>query len=182
MTNYMIFKGKFDNLKDAKNVLGNNTAIGDTIIIHDEPFVCISKDGDNVTFIPIANDCRAAGIAKLSEELSGKSFQQIVEYVYDTYVNPNKFCNKKDYLVYKVITESDDTRYIKIWFSDNPPADENNPGCIGIDLYNEKLELLDGGELDYTSEDINLSDMINDCIEFMGLYPKSVELDTSVNI
>ena len=31
-------------------------------------------------------------------------------------------------------------KYMKIWFSDNPPADDENVGCIGISIYNEDLK------------------------------------------
>ena len=31
-------------------------------------------------------------------------------------------------------------RYLELWFSDNPPFDINNAGCIGISLYDENIE------------------------------------------
>ena len=66
-------------------------------------------------------------------------------------------------------------RYLELWFSDNPPFDVNNAGCIGISLYNENMDQIDGGELDYIDDTIELKDMINDCIEFMDLNVRTIK-------
>ena len=58
---------------------------------------------------------------------------------------------------------------MKIWFSDNPPADDENVGCIGISIYNEDLKEIDGGELDYIDYSVELKDMITECAKFMDL-------------
>ena len=60
-------------------------------------------------------------------------------------------------------------KYMKIWFSDNPPADDENVGCIGISIYNEDLKEIDSGELDYIDYSVELKDMINECANFMDL-------------
>ena len=60
-------------------------------------------------------------------------------------------------------------KYMKIWFSDNPPADDENVGCIGISIYNEDLKEIDGGELDYIDYSVELKDMIKECAKFMDL-------------
>ena len=70
-------------------------------------------------------------------------------------------------------------RYLELWFSDNPPFNINNAGCIGISLYDENIEQIDGGELDYTDDTIELKDMINDCIKFMNLSVKTIKEITS---
>ena len=66
-------------------------------------------------------------------------------------------------------------RYLELWFSDNPPFDINNAGCIGISLYDENMDQIDGGELDYTNDTTKLKNMINDCIEFMNLSVKTIK-------
>lgn len=82
--------------------------------------------------------------------------------------------NENDKQCYRIITMDGAKLYIKIWFSDNPPASNDNPGCIGIQLYDSHMKEIDGGELDYESEDVKLEDMINDCIDFMEI--KAIEV------
>lgn len=59
--------------------------------------------------------------------------------------------------------------YFRMWWSDNPPADENNPGCIGMSVFDEHMLEIDGGELDYENDSTELRDMISKCIDFMDL-------------
>lgn len=72
-------------------------------------------------------------------------------------------------------TKASKQLYMRMWWSDNEPADENNPGCIGITIFDEHMLELDGGELDYTDESIELRDMIEDCLEFMDIDADSVK-------
>ena len=84
-----------------------------------------------------------------------------------------------DDLLFKVVSgENNKINYLKIWFSDNEPSDENNPGCIGIDVYDSSMKEIDGGELDYEDENIELKDMINDVLDFMKF--KDVKSTTEI--
>ena len=74
----------------------------------------------------------------------------------------------------KLILGDDTIRYFRMWWSDNPPANEENPGCISVSIFDEHMRELDGGELDYTSYDTELRDMIEECIDFMELDVKSI--------
>lgn len=74
-----------------------------------------------------------------------------------------------DELIYKLYLEDTSTVYVKLWFSSNPPADKNNPGCIGISILDNDLKEINGGELDYTDPNVELKDMLSDCIEFLDI-------------
>lgn len=80
-----------------------------------------------------------------------------------------------DTIGFRVETEDNKILYMKIWFSNNPPADSNNPGCIGIQIYDEHMRELDGGELDYKDENVLLYDTYKDCLEFMDIKVKSIK-------
>lgn len=60
--------------------------------------------------------------------------------------------------------------FLALWFSDNPPIDEeNDDACIGYAVYDENKCELDGGEMDYNSEKENyknISDAVKDIIYF----------------
>lgn len=74
---------------------------------------------------------------------------------------------------YKIKLEDNSIMYIELWFSDNQPYDSNNPGCIGIELFDENTNEVDGGELDYTSDTIELKDMLDECLALFNL--KAIE-------
>lgn len=76
---------------------------------------------------------------------------------------------------YEIITMDGAKLYIKIWFSGNPPALNDNPGCIGIQLYDSHMREIDMAELDYESEDVKLEDTIHDCIDFMEIKAREVK-------
>lgn len=78
-------------------------------------------------------------------------------------------------------TYDGEQKYMKIWFSDNEPCDNNNTGCIGISVFNDDLKEIDGGELDYKGNDIKLIDMIDECIKFMNINPVTVGV-TNINL
>lgn len=55
-----------------------------------------------------------------------------------------------------------------IGWSSNPPYDSKNPGCVQFTIFDDQENELEGGELDYPSDDVLLYDMIPGCLEIMG--------------
>ena len=51
--------------------------------------------------------------------------------------------------------QNDTELYVKFWLSDNPAYTPNCNGVIGYDVYNEKSEIVDGGEMDFNSSNYN---------------------------
>lgn len=75
---------------------------------------------------------------------------------------------------YEVLTKDKKIRIIKMWFSDNPPYEEDAAGCIGYDVYDENLEIIDGGEMDYfEDEDVPIQHFRKDIFEFAEIEAKS---------
>lgn len=69
----------------------------------------------------------------------------------------------------EAVVKLDDGRYIALWFSDNPAYTENCDACIGYNVYNKDRDMIDGGEMDYNSEEKNyqtIEDAIKDTISF----------------
>lgn len=72
-------------------------------------------------------------------------------------------------LYYSILDENNKQLYMKIWWSDNFPANEDNLGCIDIMIFDEHMRLLDTGEMDYNTADDTLRDFASDCLEFMNI-------------
>ena len=69
----------------------------------------------------------------------------------------------------EVVIKLEDGRYLALWFSDNQAATEGCDSCIGYALFDEDMNALDGGEMDYneyTSNYESIFDAIPDVIEF----------------
>lgn len=87
----------------------------------------------------------------------------------------SKYAQEEDELDIAITTKDDNKLYMKMWFSSNPPAEPENPGCIGITVYDSHMREIDGGELDYEADNVKLRDKILDCAELMGIDVKSVK-------
>lgn len=55
--------------------------------------------------------------------------------------------------IFLLALASGKTAYAKLWRSDNEPASEGCDACVGYSVYGGDKSLLDGGELDYSTDD-----------------------------
>ena len=70
-----------------------------------------------------------------------------------------------------IVTEEEEKYRVILRYSDNPPYDNRNAGCIGITvLGSATLQELDYGELDYKLETNSLEECIMDCLELLDLH------------
>ena len=79
---------------------------------------------------------------------------------------------------YSVKTTDGKQYYVKMWFSSNEPANPENLGCIGIEVYDEHMRELEdlGGELDYEKDTDTLDSKAKDCFKFAGLDVKEYKV------
>ena len=57
-----------------------------------------------------------------------------------------------DVRTYRILDADGEEYYLEISISMNPPADEKNPGCFHIVLYDEHMAEIEYAELDFTDE------------------------------
>ncbi len=70
----------------------------------------------------------------------------------------------------------DNGQYIKLFWSDNTPADPDTAtGVIGINIYDSDGLEYDGGELDIQNDDSDIHNHIQAVLEFMDLSDVSYE-------
>lgn len=60
--------------------------------------------------------------------------------------------------------------YVDYWLSDNPAYEENCDAVIGYDVYNEETKELEGGEMDYNSDNYRKDDtgLVKKIFEFIA--------------
>lgn len=71
--------------------------------------------------------------------------------------------------VYEITMENGDFMYLVAMFSGNPAATEGCDACIGYTLYDEDQDEIDGGEMDYDSEEKKydtIDDALDDVLDF----------------
>lgn len=81
---------------------------------------------------------------------------------------------------------------VNFWLSDNPSYTENCDSVIGYDVYNKNNELIDGGEMDFNSNnysnDLSLEEdniLINDFFNYIASdykanYFKLIEVEDTL--
>ncbi len=73
--------------------------------------------------------------------------------------------------------KTDTGYYVYLLWSDNPPANpDTTTGVIGIYSYTNDGKEYEGGELDVTGDDFDLTHYIDECLNFVNLEWSSYEI------
>lgn len=86
-----------------------------------------------------------------------------------------------DVRTYRILDADGEEYYLEISISMNPPADEKNPGCFHIVLYDEHMAEIEYAELDFTDENQTLDNIteaqVLDCIDILDKYITPEKID-----
>ena len=86
-----------------------------------------------------------------------------------------------DEKVYKILDMNGEIYHLKISISMNPPADNKNPGCFHIVLYDAHMLEIEYAELDFTNENQTMDNItesqVLDCIDILDKYITPEKID-----
>ena len=86
-----------------------------------------------------------------------------------------------DVRTYRILDMNGEIYHLKISISMNPPADNKNPGCFHIVLYDAHMLEIEYAELDFTNENQTLDNIteaqVLDCIDILDKYITPEKID-----